>query len=41
MQPHNRIGILEDVYSQYRAIGIMEIYDDSSKDTAGDEEGIH
>lgn len=25
----------------YRAIGIMEIYDDSSKDTAGDEKGIH
>lgn len=25
----------------YRATGIMEIYDDSSKDTAGDKEGIH
>lgn len=25
----------------YGATGIMEIYDDSSKDTAGDEEGIH
>lgn len=25
----------------YRATGIMEIYDDSSKDTAGDEKGIH
>lgn len=25
----------------YRATGIMEIYDDSSEDTAGDEKGIH
>lgn len=24
-----------------RMIGIMEIYDDSSKNTAGDEEGVH
>ena len=25
----------------HRATGIMEIYDDSSEDTAGDEKGIH